>query len=153
MTTRCLCSQCSNDQRFETFIPQNNAIGVERKSPLQSISSHLWVRRASLCQKLKKAKSDEESRRRHSSALAKPEKDMLENPSEEDPDTLRRIKLWYPVQGNQSWIQQHAAPRSVAPALCVQEAVVHQFQPDPVHAVMTAVGNCYVSVPFQALQE
>jgi len=46
-----------------------------------------------LCQKLKQAKSNEGGRDRHSSALAKPEKDMLENPSEEDPDNPRRLKL------------------------------------------------------------
>lgn len=70
--------------------PQSYAINVERKSPLLCILSHLWVRRALLCQKLK----DEGGRDRHSSALAKPEKDMWENPSEEeDPDNRRRIKL------------------------------------------------------------
>lgn len=78
---------------FGTFTPQNNAIGAERKSPLLCISPHLWVRRAILCQKLKQAKSNEGGRDRHSSALAKPEKDMQENPSQEDPDNPKRIKL------------------------------------------------------------
>lgn len=41
------------------------------------------------------------------------------------------------------------APRSVAPALCVREAVVRQLRHDAAQAVMTAVGKCYVSVPFQ----
>lgn len=35
----------------------------------------------------------------------------------------------------------------------VQEAVVRQLRHNPVHSVMTAAGNCYVSVPFQSLQE
>jgi len=93
MTTRHFCSQCSIYQRFATFTPQTSAISGERKSPLLCISSHLWVRKAILCQKLKQAKSNEGGRDRHSSALAKPEKDMLENPSEEDPDNPRRLKL------------------------------------------------------------
>lgn len=122
-------------------------------SPPFHISSHPWVRRVFLCQKLNQTKSGEGGRRRLSSALARPEKDMLEKPTEEGPDSPRRIKQWYTVRSNQSPTWQHAAPRSAAPALCVHEAVVRQLQHDPAQAVMTAVGNCYVSVPFRSLQE
>lgn len=47
------------------------------------------------------------------------------------------------TQPHEAWLQRS----------CVQEAVVHQLQHDPVQAVMTAVGNCYVSVLFRSLQE
>lgn len=47
------------------------------------------------------------------------------------------------MQPHEAWLQRS----------CVQEAVVHQLQHDPVQAVMTAVGNCYVSVLFRSLQE
>lgn len=80
MTTSCFCHRCCIYQRFGTFTLPNKAIDVKRKSPLLPISSHLWVRRALLCQKKSQIKSNEGGKERHFSSWAKPEKDMLETP-------------------------------------------------------------------------
>lgn len=153
MTKRCFCSDAVFSRGLELLHPKPMQLVWKGRALFYTSHNTSGWGRAILRQKLKQAKSSKGARDRHSCAWAKPEKEMGENPSEEDSDKHRRVSLWYTVQGNQSWAWQQAAPRSVAPALCVQGAVVHQLQHDPAQAVITAVGNCYVSVPFQSLQE
>lgn len=152
MTTSCFCCGAVFIRDLELLHPQIRQLMWKGKV-LSSPSHHtsewggpFYARRKARYNQMKEKRSG-------ISQPGKSQKRTCWRPLTGGPGNLRGIKLQCTVQRNQSWTWKHAAPWSMAPVPCVQEAVVRQLKHSPMHSVMTAVGNCYVSVPFLSLQE
>lgn len=146
MTTSWFCHRCHIYQRLGTY-PQIRQLMCKGKV-LSSPSHHTSEWGGPFCARRKARYSQMKEERSGISLPGKSQKRTCWRP-------LRAISegLSCSVHKNQSWTWKHAAPWSIAPVPCVQEAVVRQLKHNPMHSAMTAVGNCYVSVPFLSLQE